>query len=493
MMVSMSSLPRVEVSTTTVPANLGRYEVLEPLGSGGMAVVYRAWDPLLQIHRAIKVLHEEAVSHRTLRKRFMTEASTLTRLVHPNVLRIYEVGEDDGRCWYAMDLIEEGTLQRRLEREGPLPATEALHITFQVLQALGSAHKAQIVHRDIKPHNILLRGDGTALLADFGSARQEAVMDLTRTGDVLGTIGYMAPEHRADARGAGPAADIYAVGATLFGLVTGRPPLGLFEGEIDALFLARLHSEVREVLRSATRYRPEHRYPTARHMALEVARAYDRIVGLSGSEAARQRWMARFDLLMDTAGLTSSPPGMLEPIHAAELDRVVAPQRAFDGTGRPVEREISTPAPKRRKTVEAPAPSAFASMWASARGAVSSLFASPAPNPPAGPIGVWEGRIADLLPVRIEVEATRDGRFGGWVVTTGMRGPVVTRLEGTWSADRATLDLTEVTERPDRGRYMALLRNGALEGRFQSAEPGARALPFTLTRAKDAPSGQGRE
>jgi serine/threonine protein kinase len=502
----MGSLPRLQVADSAVPERLGRYEVRDLLGTGGMASVYRAWDPLLNVFRAVKILHNEAASHTTVRQRFVTEASTLTRLVHPNVLRIYEVGEDQGRCWYAMDLVEGGSSQRRIEQNGPFPAADALRITFQVLSALGAAHKAGIVHRDVKPQNVLLREDGGALLSDFGSARQAVAMALTRTGDQLGTIGYMAPEQRADARAAGPAADIYAVGATLYGLSTGRAPLGLFEGELDAMFLARLQPDVREVIRGATRYRPEHRFPSARHMALDIAKAFDRITGMEGPDAARQRWMARFDLLMESIELNSLPPAntpgpSVASVMAVERRPVpVAPTRAATSR-RPMERKV-TPRPpisfETRPVQAKPTPTTIASMaagiWAAAAGLFSSWRPAPAEAAVAAAVditslsGTWEGRVADVLPLRLELEEKDGGRIEGWVVTTGMRGQVVTRVEGWWSRPSGTLDLREISDRPDSGRYSATVRGASLEGAFHPVSAQSRPLAFTLVRADGAPN-----
>lgn len=452
-----------------------------------MAVVYRAWDPLLNVFRAVKVLHGEAAAHPMLRQRFITEASTLTRLVHPNVLRIYDVGEEGTRCWYAMDLVEEGALQRRIETQGAMSAAEALKVVFQILQALGAAHRCGIIHRDVKPANVLLRSDGTVLLGDFGSARQAINAELTRTGDVLGTIGYMAPEQRADSKSAGPVADIYAVGATLYGLVTGRAPLGLFEGEIDSGPLSKLHPDVREIIRNATRYRPEHRYPTARHMALDVAKSYDNINGLQGAESARQRWMARFDLLIESSTPGSQPPSSATPTepslrNAYEVPR--APERTYSARGAQVREALpKTPQPVTR--VEG---GLVLRAWTWMRDLIDRWLVAPKGVPAALPqgnvLGAWDGKVADLLPLRIEIEKQVGPVIEGWAVTTGLRGQVVTRVEGRFDDATSSFEVEEKSERPDRGRYIGTLKDGRLEGDFLPVDRSARAMPFWLTRGK---------
>lgn len=450
-----------------------------------MAVVYRAWDPLLNVFRAVKVLHGEAAAHPMLRQRFITEASTLTRLVHPNVLRIYDVGEEGTRCWYAMDLVEEGALQRHIETNGPMSAADALKIVFQILQALGAAHRCGIIHRDVKPANVLLRADGTVLLGDFGSARQAINAELTRTGDVLGTIGYMAPEQRADSKSAGPVADIYAVGATLFGLVTGRAPLGLFEGEIDSGPLSKLHPDVREIIRNATRYRPEHRYPSARHMALDVAKSYDRINGLEGADSARQRWMARFDLLIESSTPGSQPPSSATPTepslrNAYEVPR--APERTYSARGAQVREAL----PRTPEPAPPAQPSALVRALTWLRDAIDRWLAAPKKITKVenSLVGAWDGKVADLLPLRIEVDKHAGPLIEGWAVTTGLRGQVVTRVEGRFDEAKSTFEVEEKGERPDRGRYIGALTNGRLVGEFHPVDRSARALPFSLGRGK---------
>jgi serine/threonine protein kinase len=506
----MSSLPHLEATETPAPEKLGRYEILAPLGTGGMAVVYRARDTATGVERAVKLLHSEAASHKGLRQRFLGEARTMAQFVHPNILRIFEVGVDhDGgadRCWYAMELIESGTVQKHLDTEGPFEPLRALKIVFDVLQALGAAHAAGVVHRDVKPQNMLMREDGTTMLGDFGSARQAVASELTRTGDMLGTIGYMAPEQRNDARGASQATDIYAVGASLFGLITGRPPLGLFEGELDKLFLARLPAEVRQILRNATRYSPENRYASAREMAIDVARTHDRLtavaVGADAPEGAAAEivWMARFDDLLSSCVPdleTEESPTRAEyvpprPPRPPQPVKVRRTSTSAPSAVRPPEGKVMV---KRARTTPslppvAPKPPAkpLAALWANVVAAGSALFGlgTPPANQPLAAVnadlkGTWEGRVADVLPLRIELEEVSATRIAGWGVTTGLRGEVVTRIVGQFEGD--ALVLHEMSERADRGIYTGRVDGDAIVGEFRAIVDGAPPMGFRLERS----------
>lgn len=287
----------------------GRYELRSVLGEGGMATVWRAWDQERKQDVALKLLHEEVGKKKSYRSRFLTEARIMARIDHPNVIRVYEVGEESGRYWFTMEVVEGGALIDVLEKRGKFPVLESLDITFQLLQGLAAAHLAGVVHRDIKPDNVLLSPDGRCRLADFGIARirNERVDHRTRTGVSMGTVGYMAPEQRENARAVGPAADIYAVGSTLFALVTGYEPPDLFAAHLDPALLEGVPPSVRDVIRKATTYRTDQRYPHARGMASDVAVAYDAIAREDGSDEIGRMWLERFDMLMARRVLRGAP------------------------------------------------------------------------------------------------------------------------------------------------------------------------------------------
>jgi eukaryotic-like serine/threonine-protein kinase len=201
----------------------GRYELVRPLGHGAMATVDLAHDVELDRPVALKRLAENLARDEELRRRFLREPRLAARLAHPNVVRVFDVGEDDGRPFIAMEYVEGETLADRIARRGRLPAAEAAALGVQMCAGLAAAHAAGLVHRDVKPQNLLLGTDGTLKLGDFGIAAGHEGTKLTLAGTVLGTAGYLAPEQ---ARGeqVTAAADIYAVGAVLYELLAGEPP-----------------------------------------------------------------------------------------------------------------------------------------------------------------------------------------------------------------------------------------------------------------------------
>ncbi|MCA9573329.1 MAG: serine/threonine protein kinase, partial [Myxococcales bacterium] len=166
------------------PIDNGRYRLVELLGTGGMASVYRAWDTRLSAWRAVKVLQPRAAASASIRSRFEDEARAMARLQHRNVLTVHDYGFDGDRPWIAMELVPGGSLMDLVAREGPLRPGLATDVMAQVLDALELAHASHVVHRDVKPHNILLTADGTPLLGDFGVARMggDLESDRTRTG-----------------------------------------------------------------------------------------------------------------------------------------------------------------------------------------------------------------------------------------------------------------------------------------------------------------------
>jgi eukaryotic-like serine/threonine-protein kinase len=205
----------------------GRYRLLAALGNGGMGTVWQAEDELLARPVAVKEVsppagvtsHERAV----LRERTLREARTAARLSHPNVVTIYDVVEDDGRPWIVMELIAARSLRDLVLADGPLNPQQAARIGLQVLAALAAAHSLGILHRDVKPGNVLIDPDGRAVLADFGIARAEDSPTLTTSGMLVGSPSYIAPE-RASGEPGGPESDLWSLGATLYAVVEGRPP-----------------------------------------------------------------------------------------------------------------------------------------------------------------------------------------------------------------------------------------------------------------------------
>jgi eukaryotic-like serine/threonine-protein kinase len=201
----------------------GRYRIEDTLGHGGMAVVYVAEDAELGRPVAVKVLAEQFAADDEFRRRFVREARLAARLSHPNVVHVYDAGEEDGRPFIVMELVPGETVADLLARRHRLPAQEAAALMRQAALGLQHAHEAGLVHRDVKPQNLLLREDGVIKIADFGIARAAESTRLTQFGTVLGTAAYLAPEQALGGE-AGPEADIYSLGAVLYELLTGRPP-----------------------------------------------------------------------------------------------------------------------------------------------------------------------------------------------------------------------------------------------------------------------------
>jgi WD40 repeat protein len=214
--------------TLPAGARLGAYVVLEPLGEGGMGVVYRARDEASGREVALKTIAPGSLSAPGMFERFEREARALARIVHPNVARLFAAGEERGVAYLVCELVAGTSLDERSRKEGALPWREAVRYAIQIAHALAAVHAKGLVHRDVKPSNILVTLDGTAKLTDFGLVRATAAGDslagtLTQAGALLGTVGFMAPE-QADGASVGPAADLYSLGATLFMLLTGAPP-----------------------------------------------------------------------------------------------------------------------------------------------------------------------------------------------------------------------------------------------------------------------------
>jgi serine/threonine-protein kinase len=203
--------------------SLGRYRLDKVLGQGGMALVYRARDGELDRPVAIKLLADNLASDQGFRRRFLREARLAARLAHPNVVQIYDMGAVDGRPYIVMEYVEGETLAALLERRGRIPAREATELALQVCDGLQHAHEAGLVHRDVKPQNVLVCGDGTLKITDFGIARSAHGTRLTEIGSVLGTAAYLAPEQAAGEE-VTAAADIYALGVVFYELLTGRRP-----------------------------------------------------------------------------------------------------------------------------------------------------------------------------------------------------------------------------------------------------------------------------
>jgi serine/threonine-protein kinase len=237
-----------------------------------MATVYRCFDERLQVTRAVKILNPELTSKPRIRARFEAEARTMAVLDHTNIVRVYDVGSEGETVYIVMELVEGETLLDRIEGRGPIPDMKALEIIREMLRGLQAAHDQQIVHRDIKPHNILLSVDGRVRITDFGIAQSAHLTEesFTKTGAVMGTWAFMAPEQRVNSKGVDFRADIYGTGATMFAMVTQRTPMDLFAADLDPVMLRDVPPVVLPIIRKATRYQPDERYENSTEMLAAV-------------------------------------------------------------------------------------------------------------------------------------------------------------------------------------------------------------------------------
>lgn len=219
----------------------GRYRLEHELARGGMGTVWEAEDPRLSRTVAVKTLDPAIAVDEKLRARFRREAVAAAAVAHPNIVATYDTGEDDGVAYIVMELVHGTTLRSIIDREGPLPVERAVNIAYQVADALSVAHARGLVHRDVKPGNVLVQGDGRVKVTDFGIAKAADGTgdDLTRSGMVVGTARYLAPE-QVDGRTADERVDVYSLGLVLYEMLCGSAP---FEGDTDlATAVARLHA-----------------------------------------------------------------------------------------------------------------------------------------------------------------------------------------------------------------------------------------------------------
>lgn len=261
-----------------------RYEVLERIGGGGMAIVYRALDKVLNRYVSVKVLRPQFVSDPEFVHRFRREAQAAASLSHPNVVNIYDVGMEDEIYYIVMEYINGKTLKEVIQERSPLSASEAVGIAKQICSALQHAHEHQIVHRDIKPHNILIAKDGHVKVTDFGIARAITSNTITHNGSVLGSVHYFSPEQ---ARGGitDVKSDIYSLGVVLYEMVTGELP---FSGEspisvalkhLQDYFVEprqmnpKLPQSVENVILKSLAKNPDARYQSAKEMYDDLDRA----------------------------------------------------------------------------------------------------------------------------------------------------------------------------------------------------------------------------
>jgi serine/threonine protein kinase len=282
----------------------GRFRVVRELGQGAAATVYEVVDERLGVRRALKRLSPNMTRFARMRARLISEARAMARLTHPNVVRVFDVFIDKEDACIVMEIVQGGSLVSILEENGPFPPRRAIDLMDQVLSALQFAHESGIVHRDIKPHNILIDAQGHVRVTDFGVARFLHENDnLTRTGVTMGTWALMAPEQRADAKSVDHRADIYSAGATLYSLLTATTPKDLFAIDLDPALISDIPGPLAGIIQRSTSYHREARFRSASEMAEALRAAAS---ALDASAALRP-------------GATHIPQGMPRPVPAPSI------------------------------------------------------------------------------------------------------------------------------------------------------------------------------
>ncbi len=254
-----------------------RYEIIRSIGEGGMANVYLGYDTILDRKVAVKVLRGDLAGDEKFVRRFQREALSASSLSHPNIVEMYDVGEDNGIYYIVMEYIEGETLKQLLKRRGKLTLSEALDIMLQLTDGMASAHDAYIIHRDLKPQNIMIKDDGQIKITDFGIAMALNSTQLTQTNSVMGSVHYLPPE-QASGKGSTIRSDIYSMGIIFYELLTGELP---FRGD-NAVEIAlkqmkepipdvrefnkEIPTSVYNVIKRATAKNPKNRYTDAREM-----------------------------------------------------------------------------------------------------------------------------------------------------------------------------------------------------------------------------------
>ena len=264
-----------------------RYEIIKTIGEGGMANVYLANDTILDRKVAIKVLRGDLSNDEKFIRRFKREALSVSNLSHPNIVEVYDVGEEDGNYYIVMEYIDGKTLKQLLQKRGALTLTEVSDIMCQLTDGLAHAHEAYIIHRDIKPQNIMIEDNGLVKITDFGIAMALNSTQLTQTNSVMGSVHYLPPE-QANGKGSTVKSDIYSLGILMYELLTGSVP---FKGD-TAVEIALKHMKekipsirkqnptipqsVENIVLKATAKNPKNRYDTVRDMYNDLKTAMDR-------------------------------------------------------------------------------------------------------------------------------------------------------------------------------------------------------------------------
>jgi len=314
----------------------GRYEVLERIGAGGMAIVYKAKDLLLNRVVTIKVLREQFVTDEDFIRRFRREAQSAASLSHPNIVSVYDVGKDGDTEYIVMEFVEGRNLKEIIRGFAPLSTDQSINLGRQITEAIQNAHEHHIIHRDIKPHNILVTADGHAKVTDFGIARAVSSATVTHTGDIVGSVHYLSPE-QAKGLQSNEQSDIYSIGIILYELITGKVP---YDGETP-IAIALKHLQEQPVLPSKINPR--------------IEKEFEAVIMRAIAKSPEQRYLSAKDLLEDLKHIQAG-----RPIARLESPPVDDPEATQTHKGmikalapimlkEPSEKDLSEPKQKRKK------------------------------------------------------------------------------------------------------------------------------------------------
>ena len=331
----------------------GRYEILEKIGSGGMAVVYRGRDRKLDRYVTIKVLREEFIGDEEFIERFRSEACSVARLSHPNIVRAYDVGEDGDINYIVNEYIHGDTLKKAIKEKAPFDSRSTINVAIQIASALSQAHKAHIVHRDIKPQNILVGTDGVVKVTDFGIARAATASTMTTTANAAGSVHYFSPEQ---ARGGyvDEKSDIYSLGITMFEMITGVLP---FQGN-NSVSIALMHindelPDIRQynpnctrslegIIRKATMKKADERYASIDLLLADLIRARAELNGSAKEEKPAEKKKTATAVGAAAAGAAAGAVGVRMSRRAEAAARLREAQEKME-TEKAAQAAVETP------------------------------------------------------------------------------------------------------------------------------------------------------
>lgn len=313
----------------------GRYQIIRTIGEGGMANVYLAYDTILEREVAVKVLRGDLANDEKFVKRFQREAKAASSLNHPNIVEMYDVGEDDGNYFIVMEYVNGKTLKNLIKRRGALSLSETIDIMLQLTSGIAVAHDSYIIHRDLKPQNVMILEDGRVKITDFGIAVALNSMELTQTNSVMGSVHYLPPE-QANGNGATVKSDIYSLGILMYELLTGKLP---FKGD-NAVEIAikqmkeklpsitaqnpNIPQSVENVVLKACAKNPENRYDSVREMHDDLKTV------LSESRKDEKKLVYKYKDIEDEEDVVEEKPKKEEKVEKNEKEKekeIIEPEK----------------------------------------------------------------------------------------------------------------------------------------------------------------------